>query len=145
MNLSIQEKTIHINRVHQEPGKPIGEQPLPPMNLEEFIELMEKTEWPTLKFMIKEDSWDLIKAGQLDIITRSRNRYYDVRLKNSIGGHLEYMFVELQSKHRKMTLEYCSYFISNSNHFIKYNAQDRIKVSKGDYVIKLGKIIKVSE
>lgn len=129
-----------VKKIPFEPVNIIGKEPIRACNIEEFIEIAQYRV-TVLRHSIKQQVLDLVLKG-MKLLVISRNA--KVLIRKLEAGHYSYVRLSAGYMHWSpaITCAIEGYYISDrSDKFVK--DKTFIKLERGDYVIKLGDIIKV--
>jgi len=122
---------------------PVGTMSITAMNLEEFIAYMDKSRLPTLKLRVEDREFKSLKSGYVGILKRNNNPYNKCRLIDEKENEREYVYVKVSSRTESIYFVYEGFFCSKSDHLVKFENERTIRISKGDFVLKLGDIITI--
>lgn len=140
--IMVQHQQPKINAIRQQliinkPRKPKGAKPFVPLNIEELIEFYENKS-KILKVTVKAEIFEGIKSGIVNLIFRRPTKRFMTQITDK-----KYYYIEVKNAYRdKLIVESDGYFIAHDDHYVRFNDMERELVRQGDYILKLGEVIK---
>jgi hypothetical protein len=119
----------------------IGNKPIEPCNLEEFIQMVEQDK-KVLPLLVKYVVFKRIETGMKLVVISKRNKVAINRLNRNFYTHVDFFVSYYRKELPTMICELDYYFIAEKKE--RYLVDNLwIEIDKGDYILKLGRIIEV--